>query len=95
MREDRALQPAQCRRRLDTELVPQRLPHPPVDLERLRLPTRSVEREHQLRAQPLSRRVLHRELVELTDDLGVTAEVEVRIDPQLERRKLDLVQPLD
>ena len=31
----------------------------------------------------------------LTDDLGVTAEVEVRIDPQLERRKLDLVQPLD
>ena len=56
--EDRPLEAAQFRPWLDPELLDQARPRRPVGLERLRLPARAVEREHQLAAQALRQRVL-------------------------------------
>ena len=62
-------------------------------VERLRLPARAVEREHQLAAQPLAVRVLRDQRLELADQLGVAAEREVGLDPLLERRQPQILQP--
>ena len=59
------LQPAQVRARLEPELVDQRAPRVGVGLERLRLATAAVQREHQLRAQPLAQRVARDERAQL------------------------------
>ena len=73
-----------------------------VDVERLGLPARPVEGEHQLHPERLAQRMLCRERLELADEIGVTAEGEVRGDPILERdqpklleaRGLGLCEPL-
>ena len=53
----------------------------------------AVEREHQLRAQPLTMRVLGDQRLELADEVGVAAEREVGLDPLLERREPQVLQP--
>ena len=55
-----------------------------VGLQRVRLPVAAVQREHQLRAQPLSIRMLDDQRLERSDDLGVAAEGEVRIEAVLD-----------
>ena len=93
--EDRALERLERRRRLDPEALDERLPRRAVGLERLGLPARAVEREHQLAAEPLAQRVLGDERLELGDERGVPAEREVCVDPLLERREAQLLEPLD
>ena len=65
------------------ELAPRR----PVDLQRLGLARRAVEREHQLAAQPLAQRVLGDQRLQLADQVRVPAGGEVGVDALLERRR--------
>ena len=90
--ENRALELAGSTSRLDTEFIYQLLARPPIDVECLRLPARSVERKHQLRAETFAKRMLDNQLLELADELCVTAERKLRLDPVLERSESDLLQ---
>jgi hypothetical protein len=85
--QDRAVQLLQRRAGLDPEFVDEHAPRVVVDLERFRLPARSVEREHQLAAEPLTKRVLVGERLELADQVLVTACLELGVDTILERRE--------
>ena len=78
------MQLAEGRARLDPELVHQRAAGVLVGLERLGLPAGAIEREHQLRAQPLAQRILGDERLQLADELGVAAGLEVGVDALLE-----------
>src|SRR5206468_618402 len=55
----------------------------------------AVEREHREAAKRLAQRVVAHEPLQLTGDLRVAAEREVRFEPLLERREAELVQPVD
>ncbi len=93
--EDRPLEAAQRRPRLDPELLDQRGPRRPVGVQSLRLPARAVEREHQLASQALRKRVLGDQALELSDELVGAAEGEVCIDAILERAEVKLFEPID
>ncbi len=51
----------------------------------IRMPARSVEREHQLRDESLAVRVLPDEGSEFGDDVGVAAELQLCVESLLER----------
>ena len=80
---------------LDPELLDQRPARVAVDVERLGLATRAVEREHELAAQALAQRVLGDQRLELADELGVAAERELGVDALLERRHAQLLEARD
>ena len=92
---DRRLELPQGRRRLDPELGDEGLPHGPVHLERLRLAAGSVERLHQRGGEALVERVFADECLELGDELGVLAQREIGLDPQLERGQTRSLEALD
>ena len=52
----------------------------------LGLTTRAIQREHELGTQPLSQRVLRDERAQLSDQVGVAPEREIRLDPLLQYR---------
>jgi hypothetical protein len=54
-----------------------------VGLERLRLPARAIERQHQLPAQPLAQRLLGDQRLQLADQLAVAAAGQIGLDPVL------------
>ena len=56
--EDRALEASELEARLEPELLHERATRVAIRGERLRLPPRAVQREHQLGAQALPKRVL-------------------------------------
>ena len=91
--QDRGLELAQVARRLEAEVVAQRgaevLRHP----QRLRLPTRPVEGEHQLPGELLPQRVLHRHRLEPADRFLVTADAQLGVDQRLHRHQPQLVEP--
>ena len=93
--QDPPLQLLQRLSRLDTELVDERAPRVLVDVERLRLAPRPVERQHQLGAQSLAQRVLGDERLELAGEAAVTSERQVGLDPVLERREVQLLESHD
>ena len=93
--EDRGVHSAQERARLEAELFDEELAPFPVGLERLRLPARAVEREHQLRPQPLAQRIRADEPLELGHELGVLADRELRLGALLEEGEAELVEPRD
>ena len=64
-----------------------------VRLQRVRLPARAVEREHDLAAQALAQRVLGDQRLELGHDGVVIAEREVSVDALLERDDAKLFEP--
>src|SRR5581483_602162 len=64
-----------------------------VDVERLGLPARAVEREHQLAAQPFPQRVCVHRRLEVLDELRVAAERELRLRPLLDQRQAELLEP--
>jgi hypothetical protein len=92
--QDLRLQLLQLRAGLDPELLDEAHPRRLVGVERLRLPAGAVEREHQQAPEGLAQRVLADERVELADDVAVAAELEVGVDPLLERNKAQLLQPV-
>ena len=66
-----------------------------VALQRVRLAAGAVEREHQLAAQPLPQRVLVDERLELGDELAGAAQLEIGVDPFLERVEAKLLETAD
>jgi hypothetical protein len=85
--QDRRVQLLQGRRRLDSELLDEHLAGLLVSLERLRLASASVQREHELAARALAQRVLANDLLELPDELGRAAKLEMRLDTLLDGRQ--------
>ena len=79
--------------RLDSELLVERLPGAAVELERVGLPARTVEREHQLGARAFAERHPRDELLELRYQARVPAEREVSLDPFLERGEAGVFEP--
>ena len=94
VREHPPLQFAQLCARLQAELLVEQRSRLAVDLERLRLPAGGVEAAHQLRAQPLAKRVLGHERAQLGHDLALAAAGEVRFDAVLEHLQARLLESL-
>ena len=93
LREDLLLQLLQLRARRDPELVDEQPVPVLVDLQRIGLPARAVEREHQLRAAPLAERLGANELFELADEASVVTEREVGLDALLDRLGAEPLEP--
>ena len=93
MVEDSALELPQWFARLQAELLGKHVPPLAVNVERLGLPPRTVEREHQLAAQPLAERFLADERLQIRDDFGVAPQCQVGLDPLLERAEPHLLKP--
>ena len=93
--EDLALEMPERLARLEPELGGEVLPAVLVRLQRLRLATRAVQRQHELTAEALAERVALDERLELADQLVVPSEREVAVDPLLEGRQAELVEPGD
>src|SRR5262249_41669151 len=93
--EDRALELAQLAARLDPEPIDERATRGLVGLERLRLPARAVEHEHQLPAQVLTQRIGSHQALELTRELEATAQPDLAVAPPLARPRAQLLDPRD
>ena len=93
--QDRGLEPLQRRRRLDSELVDEAAARLLVELERLGLPPRAVERDHELAAQALPQRMLGDERLELSDEVGSPPQGEPGLEALLEGRQAQLLEPVD
>jgi hypothetical protein len=92
--QDPCFQLAQARIRHEPELVEELSPFA-VALERLRLPAASVERQHQLAAQPLAQRVLRKERLELRNEHAVSTECEIGVETLFERVEPQLLETSD
>ena len=95
MVEDALLEGSQLGSGLEPKLVVERLTASAIDLERLRLPSAAVERDHQLPAQPLTVGVQSDERLELADQSSMLSAYEIRLDAVLERAVPGLFQPCD
>ena len=91
--QDRALEPLQSGPRFQAELADQDLAGRPVGAERFGLPPAAVQGEHQLPVQALAQRVHRDQRLELADDVGVTAQRQVGLDPVFGRAEPELLQP--
>src|SRR5439155_16490339 len=80
---------------LDAQLLDERLPCRAVRRQSVRLPSRAVEREHELSSRTLAERVALDERLELEHELGVPAQGEVGLDSLLERDGAELLEPGD
>ena len=80
--------------RPEAELVFQVAPRPLVDLECLHVATRAIERDHELSDEPLAIRRFPDQPAELSDELGIAAKGQIRVDSDLERPRAKLVQAL-
>ena len=93
--EDPPLQLLQLRARLDSQLVDEPSSGRAIGLEGLRLAAAAVEGDQPQPLQALPHRVLARQRLELGDHLLVLPEGEVRLDPVLQSREPQLVEPPD
>ena len=91
--ENRALELPERERRLDAERLHERAPRIAIRRERVRLPSRAVEGEHELGAEALPERVLADQQLELGDELGARAQREIGLDALLERLEPKLLEP--
>jgi hypothetical protein len=88
-------QPLKLFARLKAELLGQRGTGRLVHLERLRLPAGSIERQAELRDHALAIRIGLDNRPKLTDQLGVPAKREVRVDANLQRQQAKLLEAGD
>ena len=93
MNEDRSLELLQLDSGLEPKLLGQERARPPVHLEPFRLPPAPVE--HQLRVEALAIGMLGAKRLELRNERELSAEHELRIDPLLDSRQAQLLEPLD
>ena len=93
--QDRAVELLQRRAGVDPELLEEPLAGVGVDGERLGLPARAVEREHQLAVEALAERVCPRQRLQLGDERVVAAAAEVGVDPVLRAGEPELVEAGD
>ena len=87
------LEPLQRGAGVEPELVAEHIARVLERLERIRLPARAVEREHQLGAKALTERVFDDEPLELENDLLVAAEVELDLNPLFDDCQAELIEP--
>ena len=80
---------------LDSELVDELAASGLIRLERLRLSSGAVERQHELAAEMFTEGVLANEHVQLTHEVGVEAGSEVSLDALLQTGQPKLVEPFD
>ena len=95
MLEDRPLQIAQRRPRLEAELVHHGPARVVVGRERLGLASGTVEREHQLGSESLAERVLAHQRTQLRHQLGGRAALQLGRDQLLAGLDPQLLQPCD
>ena len=93
--QDRSVELLELLAGLDAELVDEDVPGVLKRPERLGLPTRPVEREHQLCAQPFAQWMALDERLELSDELRGAPGGELRVEPFFENRQQLLLQPGD
>ena len=93
--QDRLLEIAQLGVRLEPELLVEERSEHPVRLERVGLPARAVEGDHELRAEPLVERVEAGERLQLSDGLGLASDGEHRFEARLERLEPQSLEPRD
>ena len=93
--QDRLLKPLQRRARFQPELLDQHPARRLVGPQRLRLPPAPVQGDHQLLMQPLAQRPHGNQRLELADNIGVTAEREIRLDPIFNYPCPQFLQPGD
>ena len=91
--EDRALEPLQVGAGLETELFHKRPLRIAIAVERLGLPAGAIEREHDLTAQALARRMFGHQSLELGHERGVPAERQVGVDTVLEHDQAQFLEP--
>ena len=84
----------EIRARLEPEIVVEPAPRLLVDVERLRVSSAAIEREHELRDEALAVRVLGDELLQLADRLLVAAERELGVEAELVRAEPELLEPV-
>src|SRR5207248_3776167 len=97
------LELAELRRQLEAELVPEQPSRNSERIQCVALPAGSVERLRQLSAEALVEMMLLDQRLDLADDVGVTTEVELRVEEVLvrgepvqeERWELDLGEELE
>ena len=95
LREDLLVQPPERGAGLDAEPVDEGRACRLVRLERLGLPARPVQGEHQLGTEVLAERVQADERLELADQLRVASVREIELDPLLDARQAKLLQTGD
>ena len=94
MAQDRLLEALQLLAGLEAEVVVEEPAGASVRGERVGLAFRPIQREHQLPPQPFPVRVVADQRFQLVDQLGSLAELEVGLDPILQCRQAEVVQPL-
>ena len=95
MLQDRLLKPLQLLARLEPKLLRQLAAGGSVGVERLGLARRPVERQHQLVAQALPEWMRGDQALELAHELRVATTGQVGVDPLLQRRPAQLLEPGD
>ena len=95
MAEDLGLKLAQLRARLDAELVDETGAGSLIHVQSLRLPARTVQRDHELAQEAFPQRVLGDEPFELADDVAVATELEVGVDSLGDGDEAELLEPPD
>jgi len=93
--QDRLLQAMQLRRGFESQLLVQ--PHAAacVDLQRVGLAAAPIQRPHQQTDQPLARRMLGGQLLELGNDECVLSRRQTRVDALFQSRNAQLLEPRD
>ena len=92
MLEDPPLQSAEVVGRLQPEVVRQQATDLGVLRERIRLPSRAVEGEHQLCPEPLVEGMVGDRALELGDEVRVPGQGELRVDPLGEDRQAKILE---
>ena len=92
--QDGSLQLLQCNAGLEAQLDVQVLTRLPVHRETLGLPATAVQREHQLRAQAFTQRLLRNRCLELAHQSRVPAERELGVDALLHGGEAKFLQAL-
>ena len=95
MAQDRGLELTEERRWLQTQLFPQHAPELVVGLQRFGLPAAAVKGEHELTAKTLPHGMLADQSLQLSSECARRAESQIRLDPLLQARQVQLLQPHD
>ena len=93
MAKDLPLQLGQLGPGLEAESVDELAPGRPEDLQRVGLPARPVEGEHELAGESLAERMRGHQRLELWDELTRSPGREVGVDADLERLQTLLLEP--
>ncbi len=88
--DDRGLEPAKVRSRVDAQLVGEQRPRALIRAEGFTLPARAVKGEHQLAPTPLAQRRIGDRGLQLADDLGSAARRKQRVGPVLDQSGMTL-----